>query len=354
MRCPTLRELPEPPAGKTGWPWTEETPEPPGFTSSGLPWPKISIVTPSYNQGQFLEETIRSVLLQGYSDIEYIIIDGGSRDHSVTIIEEYQDKIAYWISGRDSGQSEAINKGLRRASGELIGWLNSDDLLESGALHKVAACYLSERKREKVLISGAALLFDEAGRTCKWTPRKISKGALLNQHRIADTPFFVIPCQPATFFTRRAQEEIGWINENLHYAMDYEFWLRMIGKRVKIVYSSDVLARYRFHGDSKSTTAVGLFPEEWKSVSEQARRTSLDMAWSYMSWWTLHWPRIKATCLKTNELESLRVMSERRLGTRKRVAAMARLVLRNPFVLFNRMFLGAVKRLVAQQRRSAN
>src|SRR5579885_3553995 len=128
MRCPTLAELPPPPAGKTGWPWTIETPALPASRADGSPWPRISIVTPSYNQGQFIEETIRSVLLQGYPDLEYIVIDGGSTDQSVEIIRKYERWLTYWVSEKDRGQAHAINKGFSSVTGELFNWINSDDL----------------------------------------------------------------------------------------------------------------------------------------------------------------------------------------------------------------------------------
>ena len=139
MRCRTLTELPPPPAGKSGWPWTVETPPVPLARPDGSPWPRISIVTPSYNQGQFIEETIRSVLLQGYPDLEYIIIDGGSTDQSVEIIKKYEAWLTYSVSENDGGQSHAINKGFERATGVLLSWLNSDDVLLPDALAAVAA-----------------------------------------------------------------------------------------------------------------------------------------------------------------------------------------------------------------------
>src|SRR5262245_38077091 len=111
MRCPTLAELPPPPAGRIGWPWTMESPQLPDTMSDGRPWPRISIVTPSYNQGEFIEETIRSVLLQGYPNLEYIVMDGGSKDETLSILQKYEHAINYWTSAPDKGQAEAINKG---------------------------------------------------------------------------------------------------------------------------------------------------------------------------------------------------------------------------------------------------
>src|SRR5438270_3751687 len=140
MKFPTLAELP-PPAGKTGWPWTEETPALPPARPDGSAWPRISIVTPSYNQGEFIEETIRSVLLQGYPDLEYFVLDGGSTDASTGVIGKYERWLTWWLSERDAGQADAINNGLQKSSGELFNWINSDDALLPGALFRLAVAY---------------------------------------------------------------------------------------------------------------------------------------------------------------------------------------------------------------------
>src|SRR5215212_7304742 len=126
MHCPTLADLPAPPAGRAGWPWTEESPRLPDLRPDGEAWPSISIVTPSYNQGGFIEETIRSILLQGYPNLEYFIIDGGSTDASVDIIRKYEPWLSGWISEKDEGQTDAITKGLQRCTGQVFQWINSD------------------------------------------------------------------------------------------------------------------------------------------------------------------------------------------------------------------------------------
>src|SRR5213596_338381 len=136
MRCPRLRELPPAPEGKTGWPWTEETfPEEADQTSSSPP--SISIVTPSYNQAKFLEATIRSVLDQGYPNLEYIVMDGGSTDGSLEIIRRYEKHLAGWVSEKDGGAADAIAKGFSRATGTILAYLNSDDLYLPGSLHAI-------------------------------------------------------------------------------------------------------------------------------------------------------------------------------------------------------------------------
>ena len=140
MRCPTLAELPPPPPGKTGWPWTVEA-HLPAARSDASPWPRISIVTPSYNQDQFIEETLRSVLLQGYPNLEYIVIDGGSTDGTVGIIRRYAPWLTHWVSEPDRGQAHAISKGLGKCSGGIFQWINSDDVLLKGALPSVGAIW---------------------------------------------------------------------------------------------------------------------------------------------------------------------------------------------------------------------
>ncbi|MFA5192547.1 MAG: glycosyltransferase family 2 protein [Verrucomicrobiia bacterium] len=224
MRCPSLTELPPPPSGKVGWPWTEETPPLPDTMPDGRPWPKFSIVTPNYNFEKFLEITIRSVLLQGYPNLEYIVIDGGSTDGSVAIIRKYEKWLAHWISERDSGAADASNKGFRKATGELLAWLGSDDVYTPGALG-VAASELRARPDCSV-INGDFCPLDADRRVLKFVPTgQITLGRMLRYW----VPCFMPPT-PAIFFRRKLIDEFGGFTEGLVRTNDYDFWLRIIQK----------------------------------------------------------------------------------------------------------------------------
>src|SRR5262249_28310376 len=142
----------------SGWPWTDAR-DPALYGSDGQ-WPKISVITPSYNQGHYLEQTIRSVLAQNYPNLEYIIIDGDSRDNSVDIIRKYSPHIRYWISEPDEGQTDALEKGFKRATGELAAWINSDDFYEKDAFYKVALQY---KRRSFSFLCGTCRMIDMNG-----------------------------------------------------------------------------------------------------------------------------------------------------------------------------------------------
>jgi len=244
MRCPTLSELPPPPPGKTGWPWTEESEQLPDTMPDGSPWPRVSIVTPSYNQGQFIEETIRSVLLQGYPDLEYIIIDGGSTDGSVDIIRKYEPWLAYWVSEPDRGQAHAINKGWARATGDILAYINSDDYYVEGAVSAIVEGF---RVHPGVgLIYGTAIVVDETGREMRiWEAQPFDLKKMLAVTNI-------VP-QPAAFLSRAALEETGYLNEDLEMILDYELYIR-IGMRFPAVCIPRVLAKFRDHSRSKTRT----------------------------------------------------------------------------------------------------
>jgi glycosyltransferase involved in cell wall biosynthesis len=242
MRCPRLDQLPAPPPGKTGWPWTEEARPLPDRMDGGRPWPRISIVTPSFNQCRFIEETIRSVLLQGYPDLEYIVIDGASADGSVAVIRKYESWLAYWASEPDRGQSDAINKGLQRATGEILAFINSDDTYCPGAFARAAEALADDPSIG--LVYGNCYVIDEtSARLRKRTVRQLSLADLLGW-----SPS--IP-QPSVFIRREALECAGWFNTDLHYVMDYDMWLR-IGLRYKMKFVPHMLANMRGHGAAKT------------------------------------------------------------------------------------------------------
>jgi glycosyltransferase involved in cell wall biosynthesis len=240
VQCPRLDELPPPPPGKIGWPWTVETPPLPPARPDGSPWPRISIVTPSYDQGQFIEETIRSVLLQAYPDLEYIIVDGGSTDASLKIIEKYAPWLTYWISEPDRGQAHAINKGLAHTTGALFNWINSDDLLFPSALSSVAAVY-----RIGYAIAGSVVNHGIFGR------RVIPNGALSFTTLLEANPRTSFH-QPGLWLERQSLMAIGGIDERLHYSFDWDLMLRYLESFPDIFYIGDNLVYFRQHPNSKT------------------------------------------------------------------------------------------------------
>jgi len=241
---PNLNILPAPPIENHGWPWTEESRQLPDTMPDGSSWPKISIVTPSYNQGQFIEETIRSVLLQGYPNLEYIIIDGGSTDNSVEIIRRYEPWLHYWTSEIDEGQSDAINKGFQLSNGEVIAWLNSDDFYMPGAIHKVICSFLNNHNQG--LIYGDVEIINENGKHLgKFTGSQTNAKKLLLEGN-------TIP-QPAAFIRLSDLNRTGGLDKNLDYVMDYDLWIRL-ALVSPLSYIPSNLAVFRRHENSKSTS----------------------------------------------------------------------------------------------------
>ena len=243
MRCPSLTDLPAPPLGKTGWPWTVETPRLPECMPNGSPWPRISIVTPSYNQGQFIEETIRSVLLQGYPDLEYIVMDGGSRDSSVEVINHYAHWLCYWSSEEDRGQAHAINKGIARSSGQLFNWVNSDDLLVKGAL--------------KIIASAAGPAFDAvAGSVVNFSSEGMRT---IGNYGLTWKSFFVNDKssfhQPGVWLVLDNVKKCGFLPEHINYCFDCTYLVNYLFYFDRVAYVSEPLVLFRLHKRSKTAAA---------------------------------------------------------------------------------------------------
>lgn len=260
LRCPALKDLPPPPPGKTGWPWTQESQQLPDAMADGVPWPKISIVTPSYNQGRFIEEAIRSVLLQGYPDLEYIIIDGGSTDQSVEIIKKYEPWLAYWESEPDRGQSHAINKGLLKSTGRLFNWHNSDDVLTPNSLATMASAII--KYPQAGYVHGFRVLIDYKSVVQRGNePARSDKVSFLPELATAVSTL-QSGYQPGCLMDRQLAVEVGMVDESLHYIMDVDILLR-IALVKRPVYISFPAIYIRVHPDVKSL--------EWNSRRAKGR-----------------------------------------------------------------------------------
>lgn len=204
--------------------------------------PLVSIITPSYNQAKFIEETLQSVLSQDYPNVEYSVIDGGSTDGTQEILKRHGERLT-WISEKDQGQADAVNKGFRNAGGEIFGWLNSDDTYCPGAIQKVVEFF--GKHPDISMVYGEAYNTDAQGNIIERHPTEE-----FDYQRLAETCFI---SQPTVFLRRHVFEEVGPLDISLHYSLDYEYWMR-IGKRFLIGYLPEVLATTRFHGGAKTVS----------------------------------------------------------------------------------------------------
>jgi glycosyltransferase involved in cell wall biosynthesis len=219
--------------------------------------PKISIVTPSFNQTAFLERTIQSVLNQNYPNLEYIIIDGGSTDGSVEIIKKYEKHLAYWVSEKDRGQTHALNKGFQRATGEVVAWLNSDDMYCPGALEAAGNAFASDPTLD--MVYGKMLIVDH-------------NDTILRPIR---SPFwwrsFVMigmAIQPAAFWKHTLFEKYGWLDESLRFSMDFEFFCRAF-RHAKSRYLPCDVIQFRSHSDQKTEVLTKVCEKETAIIRER-------------------------------------------------------------------------------------
>ncbi len=227
----------------------------------------VSIITPSFNQAKYLEDTIQSVLDQDYANLEYILVDGGSTDESVDIIRKYDDKLAWWVSEKDSGQAEAINKGLSRATGEIVAWLNSDDTYLPGTIS--AAVRTFEENPDVVLVYGNMLAVDENGETIN-----ILRYDQLN---LEDLLCFQIIGQPAVFFRRDALEKAGYLDSTYHFLLDHHLWLRL-ALQGRILHVDQTWAAARYHAEAKNRARAAEFGHEAFRILDWARQTQPQLA----------------------------------------------------------------------------
>ncbi|MDB5227222.1 MAG: glycosyl transferase [Bacteroidota bacterium] len=221
---------------------------------------KISIITPSYNQGDYLEETINSVLSQSESglEVEYIIIDGGSTDNSVEIIRKYEKHLKYWVSEKDAGQSDAVNKGLKIASGDIVSWINSDDSYTPGTLQKVVNYF----KDENILVvSGKGEVWKDGIRVSQ------NPGVDIYPN-FEKTVGWARIDQPETFFRSSVVKKLGLLNTDLHYVMDREWWIRFLLNfgQEKVLKADDIFVNFRLHESSKTFNFQNLFFKEALNV----------------------------------------------------------------------------------------
>lgn len=224
--------------------------------------PKISIITPSLNQGHYLQQCLDSIIMQNYRNLEMIIIDGGSSDDTISIIKAYEDKISYWISEPDKGQSEAINKGVQKASGELVAWLNADDYYLPSALDHVVDAYRANRSAP--FYFGNGLRVDEKGETIsKFFP---TETLTFNREALILGLNYIL--QPSTFINRHALDRIGHLDVSLHYGMDSDLWIRLsaVGKPCII---NDVLAASREYTETKTASGSFARTEELRQIAER-------------------------------------------------------------------------------------
>jgi glycosyltransferase involved in cell wall biosynthesis len=206
--------------------------------------PKITIVTPSFNQGRFIERTITSVLDQGYENLEYFVVDGGSTDESVEIIRRHEDHLAWWVSEPDTGQTDAINKGLRRATGDIVAFINSDDQYLPGAFETVIDLF--DRTGARWIVGACRYVFEDGKLMEVWKPELPTSP----RHRwIVDTVGWP---QASTFWRRELFEEFGMFRQDMHYIFDTEFGLRLSLAGVMPVLSDDELAVRLWHEAAKS------------------------------------------------------------------------------------------------------
>lgn len=222
-------------------------------------FPKISIITPSFNQGEFIEDTICSIINQNYPNLEYIICDGGSTDNTVDIIKKYEDKITFWCSEKDKGQTDAINKGMKKATGDIVGWLNSDDVLLPGSLFQIANFFAIHRTCE--FMNGTLMEMDRKGDVLKFTHIIMSKYFM--KHGCFNI------CQQGMFWKRELFDKVGFLNKNFHAEMDVEWLIRNYESGTNIKLYNKPLGAIRVHEETKTAQGGVIWENDQNAIAQK-------------------------------------------------------------------------------------
>lgn len=235
-----------------------------------MSYPRITVVTPSYNQGQFIRQTIESVLNQDYPNLEYFIVDGGSTDETLEIIHQYEKHVTWWVSEKDGGQSDALRKGFQRATGDIMGWLNSDDMYFPGALFKVAAAY-QKQPSASLFVGGVAIggLHDGPIRKVSLPPARWTWWVERGQY---------IVLQQGSFYHRHAYEQVGGIDPDIFMRMDGDIMHRLLLQNGETAIINDVLGFIRWHDLTKSTNSFDIYKHEQNRWMAEIGLTGLKRA----------------------------------------------------------------------------
>jgi glycosyltransferase involved in cell wall biosynthesis len=337
VACPRLTDLPNPPPDKQGWPWTEESSPCPSQPGDNIQWPRITIITPSFNQARYVEETIRSVLLQRYPNLEYLVLDGGSTDGSVEIIKKYSQWIDYWISEPDGGQSAAINSGLKRGTGVYATWINSDDLLCKDALIRQTAemvRFATGSGDATDVFSGICHYVDAAGRELsKHQSRIQTLEELVRIDRIWRADGHIV--QPEVLFPRQLALKAGGLDPDNHNTMDYELWGKLLIAGARFHYTQVPFAIFREQPEQKTKDVLRQTQSLVNSAMKLVRQ-STDFSEPF-----------RETLLA--ELHQFGIRYEDKHW--KASGRIARLGLPRDVVLWLRRLIGGIKRLPASEPR---